>query len=335
MTKRKSASDEQASDDNRNLIMQHWLKFESELAEGSDGSEELFDLLFESPFRKCSKCHSADVVRMKERRYIWCSGCAHKTSLTAGTFFHNARRPKVWLGAIRLMELGLEFSARMLSLVAKAAYDTAWEILKKIDAVLKKNLDSQALFLPSKVFEKVFLKRSRETPAREHPRIEQRVAEREQASSLTINLASIDKREQMILAVIGEQVVEMDFICEQTMLPPAEVSARLMMMELSGLIERLEGDRFRRKFSDGAIAKPCRRLKKLAKKFIKYLKSFMRGSSRKYVHLYVARFWCIIDRDRWANGNLLKECLHSHRFPRAALRLENAPLMVPLPRLVA
>jgi hypothetical protein len=332
MTSINRGSDDRSSDDSWQLFICEWLEFESELGEGSDGSEELYELLFNTLIKKCSNCHSTKVERIKETRYVRCVECGHKDSLTAGTFFHNVRRPKALLGAIRLMERGVEFNARMLALVANVAYASAWEMLKRIDEVLKKNLDSQALLLPSKIFEKMFIKRSRETPAREHPRDEQRIAEKEQRQELPANTANCSERDHQILAVIGEQVVDFDFICEQLNLPAGMISADLIMLELAKLIERLDGDRYRRRFVANPFVKPGKHAKGLVKKFIKYLKRSKRGISRKYLHLYMARFWCLIDRDRWKEGALLKECLHSHHLPRIVLTLENAPLMVQMPQ---
>ena len=151
--------------------------------------------------------------------------------------------------------------------------------------------------------------------------------------NLPINPSNCSEREHQILAVIGEQIVDIDFICEQTKLATAVVSALLMMLDLAGVIERLDDDQFKRNFFDHSLVKPRGPVKAFVKKFVKYLKRCKCGISRKYVHRHIARFWCLIDRERWKEGRLLEECLHAHHIPRIALRLENAPLMVQLPPL--
>lgn len=335
MRKTNEKPDDRTPEEERQLFDRRWLRFESEFPKGCNGLEKLCDLLYNSPSRKCSKCHTNNVVRIEGTRYVRCLECGAKTSLTAGTFFHNARSPKAWLGAIRMTELGVKFSARALSVVAKISYDTAWHILKKIDSVLRKNLESDTATLPSKIFEKMFIKRSRETPAREHPRYEQLIAEREMSKVPSQDLESCSANERMILSVMGNQIVNTDVLCEQTKLSPAAVAASLMMLELSGLIEVVGGDSHRRKFGGGGIAKAGEHSEGLVKRFIKDLRQCKRGIARKYLHFYLARFWCVEDRKRWKKGRLLKECLLAHDYPREVLRLQVAPLMVQVPGLVA
>ena len=329
MTSQIENKDDNVADNNRHLVMQHWLKFEAEFPEGSDGTEQLCDMLFACPDRRCPKCRSNVAVRLSDPRYVRCSDCKRKYSLTAETFFHNARRPKAYLGAIRLVETGIEFSAHMLAKLANVAYDTAWEILKKIDVILKKSLDAKAALLPSKLFEDIFRKRSRLTPAKEHPREEQRVAEREMRDTYTLDISTCSEEEQAILQSMEDKVVAFDFICERTKLAIAELTSRLVMLELKGWIFRLGPDSYRRTSPDDRYIQPDGDTKELLDGIIDYLKSCTKGISRKYLHFYLARIWSVRERDKWTIGALLKECLSAGFCPRITLQLANAPLLVP------
>lgn len=329
-----TGADENSSAHNRYLVMQYWLKFESELPEGSDGSELLFDLLYHRPGRKCTKCGSHKATRLADIRYVKCVDCGHRDSLTAGTFFRNCRCPKAYLGAIRLTELGVKFSALMLSRLAHVAYDTAWEILKKIDALLKKDLKKDAAFLPSKAFERVFSKRSSETPARGLPRDEQKIAEREQSKDkqLSMDFSSCTVLEAKVLTAIGQLTVDTDFICEITALTFNEVSSILGVLELSGWIESTASNLYQRKAYGDVYEAPEGRVKDMLDKIISYLQETARGISRKYLHYYLARIWSVQECEPLKSGELLKRCVGASFYSRREIKLENAPLLVPFAR---
>lgn len=129
--------------------------------------------------KRCSACGSEKVTLVDDARKIKCGNCKKTKRLTAGTFFHRIRAIRAWFGAIWLMERGVTFSAFWLHKAFAVAYSTAWMILKKLSMVLHQSVPHDSSQLPSSLFKALFGRRSRETPAREHPREEQSEVERQ------------------------------------------------------------------------------------------------------------------------------------------------------------
>ena len=71
------------------------------------------------------------------------------------------------------MEHGLILSSSRFHKLAGIAQSSALQIFKKIAMVIQSHMDEEALSIDSSCFCPVFCKRSRETPAREHPCAEQ------------------------------------------------------------------------------------------------------------------------------------------------------------------
>ena len=150
-----------------------WSEFNELFPKDKDCLEELYRRIDASSISKRHCCQNTNVQKQDGRRSIKCTSCGQKTWLTAGTFFHRIKRPKAWLGAIWLMEHGLILSSSRFHKLAGIAQSSALQIFKKIAMVIQSHMDEEALSIDSSCFGPVFCKRSRETPAREHPRAEQ------------------------------------------------------------------------------------------------------------------------------------------------------------------
>ncbi|HEY9734050.1 MAG TPA: hypothetical protein V6C89_19225 [Drouetiella sp.] len=128
--------------------------------------------------KRCQFCNSAN-LKPTSKRTGNCGKCGKKFWLTAGTTFDRARCVRPYLVAIKLIERGVVYSARLLSRLCSIAYDTAWQIRKKIMVAVLPAMPRNSVLVSSFEFDQVVCKRSFETEARQHPVSEQESVRRE------------------------------------------------------------------------------------------------------------------------------------------------------------
>jgi transposase-like protein len=87
---------------------------------------------------RCSRCGSGESWRVKARRVEECAGCGHQESVTAGTLFHQTRKPlRVWFRAITLWVTSKRgLSAKELSRQLGLHYETAWHWCHRLRAAV-------------------------------------------------------------------------------------------------------------------------------------------------------------------------------------------------------
>lgn len=130
---------------------------------------------------KCKNCGSSRIHRHYGQRVGRCSDCKTDIYITAGTFFHGIRTFRPWLAAIWLRERGIAVRSTMLVALLPIASSSAWHLLKKIDFVVQNLLSEEdsAQAVSSAMFAQTIKKRSKETPARQHPYAEQEELEKQ------------------------------------------------------------------------------------------------------------------------------------------------------------
>ncbi|MBZ0187644.1 MAG: hypothetical protein K8F91_15465, partial [Candidatus Obscuribacterales bacterium] len=229
-----------------------------------------------------------------------------------------------------------------LSKLTEIAYATAHEIFKRLTTVIENNRSPDAHCVGSELFVEIFSKRSRETPAREHPRAEQdemerlvskttdaRLEEPELSSTLLGELA-IGERD--LYKILSYTPVSFSDLCDQLGSTVQEMSVRITMLELRGLAVKLAGDRFVRSKFDRALLAPERKSStqayKNATRIMIFVRTYSHGISRKYLQNYAAAFWCHVDRSRWNVGSLLDACLDSEPISNSQIRNSVTPLLV-------
>jgi len=86
---------------------------------------------------KCPSCGS-DEGWLTQRGTIYCRGCDHQTSVTAGTILHNSRTPvrKWFLAGWLLCTQKTGVSAKTLQRELSIGYKTAWLILQKLRSAM-------------------------------------------------------------------------------------------------------------------------------------------------------------------------------------------------------
>ena len=151
------------------MLRAFWAELNTECPTDADCFAELLRQGSDSSVLTCQNCGSDQIQRDESGRVISCDGCQHTGSLTAGTFFHGIKCPRAWLAAVRLIERGMAPSTNQFHKLVDVAYDTAWNIYRKLGLLIERELPVNAETVPSRMFAAVISKRSRETPARHDP----------------------------------------------------------------------------------------------------------------------------------------------------------------------
>lgn len=365
---------------------------------------ELFRM--SSPDQKmCSDCGSENLSLVDDGRQIKCHDCDGEKRLTAGTFFHRVRAIRAWFGAIWLMERGAIFSANWLHKTFDIAYSTAWMIHKKLSMVLLQSIPKNVSELHSSLFAALFGRRSRETPAREHPSAEQSELENQadrgfayerhdgqrertasndedevnKSKSQTVEPghtpqaeanaqetraaragadidalldalnewkgSHVDKEETLeekVLTLLSKKNAHSEELLDRTAAPLGDLSSVLVMLEIQGLIERLPGDFYQRKpqveehssLRTGSLDNSLRKENIVALNDFKQLVELVfHRISRKYLQLFIYKYWCLLDRTRWGEGALFEACLEREFIEDNEVLAFVSPLIVRFPLL--
>jgi len=195
--------------------------------------------------------------------------------------------------------------------------------------VIREEMPDDGISISSGLFREVFLKRSHETPARQHPETEEDEIEKSLAQACPAPVSALGQAadvelqpdEKSIFELLSDHPISFDKLCDRTGLSPGEVSASLMMLYLDQLVDFLPGDRYVR-FKPQKTQNPRhtagnRSKQKEAQKpkhvtdFIEIIRSVFHGISRKCVQTYLAAYWCHLDRKRW-NANSLFNAVIFH-----------------------
>jgi hypothetical protein len=146
-----------------------------------------------------------------------------------------------------------------------------------------------------------------------------------------IGASQLSAPAKQVLEILSKEPVHINSLCEQTNLPPSTMGSILTMLDLDGLIESRPGDLYVRGASPTSTG-PAIRVSPAPKQrpffhslddepeitassstsnvhaFISCIKTDFQGISRKYVQLYLAGYWCHVDRGRWSFDSLLSAC---------------------------
>lgn len=311
---------------------------------------------------KCYRCGSQDIRRKFGSRYAWCCSCRTKLSFTAGTFFSGIEEARPWLAAIWMLEHDVDINPHQFHIMVGIAYSNAWRIFRKLQFVIQHCVDTEeeALIIPSAWFEDVFLRRSRETPARQHPVAEQWEMEKEasadnfsaaaQASSQArdAGFGDLGFDERMVFDVLSEKPMHFDELTTKTDSSVSKLLSILTMLELKGFVGSPFSDHYVRctpQLPGLACKSGCANFagrdnwrasyeslssegKVSVETAIAHIMETFMGISRKYLQNYLAGVWCRYDRKRWSDGTLLTACKRFEKISSERIRHFVSPLMV-------
>jgi hypothetical protein len=157
-------------------LLRHWREFETRYSSEEECVEALFQILGSLEKTGCRNCGTLAVERDYGARVGKCNTCRKHFSFTSGTFFERVRLVRPWLAAAWFLERGTAISTKLFHELVGVAYSTAWMIHRKMALVIQSIMDREKksfVLIASEVFANVICRRSRETPARQHPHAEQ------------------------------------------------------------------------------------------------------------------------------------------------------------------
>lgn len=256
-------------------VNETWRQYKNAFPNDEDCLQEILERALKAGLLRCHKCgrvqsEAADL----NGRFFRCPACQSQVWITGQCVLRSVRNLSLWLGAIWMIERGVTFNAFDLHRVAAVAYSSAWNVFRKLSLVIERELPPDSLLASSAVLAAFVCKRSRETPARFHPRAEEddenlqrdtevnfadvttktsdycqpgeqsSSAADEAACSQFVSPASADQA-AIVLNLLTEGPMHFDQLCELMQITAGQLSVALSILEIDGKIEAMGGARFR------------------------------------------------------------------------------------------
>lgn len=258
------------NNDDDNLFVEAWQSFNDEVPSEQAAADYLFDSLVIYNKIACA-CNQPQIIHKPGDRFYSCQNCKKVSWVTSGTLFAGVVKLRAWLGLVWLKERGIAISAVRFSRLVEIAQSTALNIQKRLGMVLETHLDDSTPIVPAQFLSQIIIKRSKETPAQAHPRGEFEESSEEFSQLLDFDQWLNDTSEPQLADLVATYLHNRDSM----------VASSLTVAAICAAIR-------------GAIT---------------YIRFNFHGVSRKCLQLYLASFWCHVDRVRWSHGTVLLACL--------------------------
>lgn len=291
---------------------------------------------FPENLRQCRNCRGTRIQRDPGDRVGKCLNCKKNVLITATTFFHRVRNVRAWLAAVWFFEHGVTINSNQFGKLLGIAYSSARNIFVSIANIIENHLPADAASVPGSLFTAVMSKRSRLTPANEHPSAEeeQQKSEKTEHSTTQDNQPNIADRhahrtetEQALLEFISQTPSGIGQLAEQAGMPTANVCAALTMLEIDGVIKRLPFDRYIIAADSAPATQFSEEIMLSVTAAVNFVLRKFHGVSRKYLQLYLAAYWSISDKSRWKRWALLDACLKDERSPSCIVEYVSPALL--------
>ena len=296
------AQKQQRLADRANTIF-YWEKFEKLFPTEETCIDSIFAAYAADKLIVCHWCNSTHTEKLDLRTFK-CLSCKKKSFFTKGSFFQHVRRIKAMVGAMWLLENGVRFSACHFAELAGIAKSTATCMVKKIAMLILRTMDDARETINSIEFMEIFIRRSFCTPALEHPRMEQEIAEQQYLANspekqlaahekLIANLSSVEKS---IYDLLDFTPTHCETIQDRLNIATATSAYALIRLELSGLITSPGACMYSRPRhrvfvpNDTGLDECPPEQKVDAHSVVAFIKASMHGIARRYLQLYVSIF---------------------------------------------
>ncbi len=286
------------------------------------------------------KCGNTQLPSETRQRLSKCSVCNRDWWITAGTLFHGVKNLQPYVIAIYLKMRGMDALPCEIASVTGVSSSTASLIHKKVSMVVADEIGDEGESFSSLLFMELYQKRSTATPSFSHPRAEEEPfqLQRESApiyeghdepSNAAPNLSHND---QLVFNEISADSISFDTLLARTKLTIPELSESVLTLDVFEKLIELDGTRYRLRAGVENVlrSKKPSNMEQVAV-FINYITYRYQGMARKYVQLYVANFWCIMDQQRWGKDALLIACLRSKRKTRRDIAVYVSPGTIRMP----
>lgn len=327
---------------------------------------EMFRICKESHWISCTFCDCTEVEHIEGTREVFCLSCSKASSFTANNFFKGTRNPRAMMAAVYFLESGVKISPSNIMRRLGGAYSSAWGRNAKLNLLIVRRMNpDNCLEIPTVLMKDLFGRRSRRTPALEHPIAEQLEMEEEALGPGQSDISEINKTNEPcengsanlhsdlspedieVYELITNEPTSFDTLADLSGMKAGPLSASLSFLELAGLVALSFGDHYVRCQENKTLSVGRKTgtpaweqnpdqwkisdglLEKAAtviNDFIEYVHEVHHRISRKNLQLYLAGHWCRSDGERWGRGALLKECLGSRPIGRLEIEHYVTPL---------
>ncbi|MBS1957080.1 MAG: hypothetical protein JST89_23015 [Cyanobacteria bacterium SZAS-4] len=278
--------------------------------------QDCFDELIKHIVVKCNRCQSKRVEIKVGRRDALCLQCNRKTWITAKTFFNAVKKPRIYLVAIIAMGSGIIFNGAELARAATIAVSSAQHVIKRVSSVLIELMAQACVGTLSSEFAPCVIRRSTESPAKNHTHAEFDEVEKQlhtQRSNEQAVLDTLGDDEKTVYSLFQDQPISVSELELKSGLKPGQLTAALTMLEIELLIQKSEGTSYVRlkQIAKPTVTSSSKQLNRFIRKNLRLIRKCFKGVSRKYLQIYLATCWCLLDRSTWTVQNLLKACANS------------------------
>jgi hypothetical protein len=296
-----------------------------------DALEAICQLLDEAYGVQCRHCGDNNTHRQYGSRIRICLTCNRERSVTAGTFFHNMRKPVGWYRALVVFDRGIVCSKAELTRITSLAGSSAGNIFNKITKTILDELfsdDGNFVLLDSSLLLKLFGKRSIETSRHQPPKSEQqeyeeRVGAHElQSVPMQIEQMNMIPAAEYVYNLLSEKALSSDELVTSATINHGDVIAGVTMLELAGLVHTDKQGRLavekQRVFAAGSLEVSAAlegvELGTVVERLVVFIKEKFHAVSRKYVQLYLAAHWWQQQKNSWHQGTISKMCAKTAYF---------------------
>jgi len=307
-------------------------QFDARFKTEADCIEELVKILGPD-FLYCRHCQSREVRRRFGTRVLLCFACRKSSSVFSNSIYDKIKKPRAWLLANWLIGQGVDFNSNQFRIPARVAYSSGLTILKKLATIIKSDMENELEALGSKMFIPIFIKRSDQTPAREHPRAEQYEMEKSDAYLEDVeedqflddepiratNLDDLNDLAKTLYELLSNEKIHFDQLLQALNCSVGELCTAIFELDMLDLIQRHGGEYYTKKEKQEPAKIPSKSKSKSESesesnifKFIKQILTLHHGISRKCLQLYLALFWSKYCRVRWNKSGLAQAC-RKHR----------------------
>ncbi len=290
-------------------------------------------------------------------RQIECINCNVRCWLTAETLLAYKKRPKAWFTAIVLKENHIVVGSPTLGKYLVVSPSTAWKMTQTLRLVVSEEVNDNELLISSRRLIDVFNRRSRLTPAGQHPSSEQSELDLKKPHQEDIEAASKSVAgpapepapetaesavegtplRVQLLNLFSTEKISLDAMCEELKFSVGEILGALTELELDGLIVSHFGNYFAKVAEPGDAASgeilgafSTEALNATVQMAMKLIGDISGGVSRKFVQLALQELWMLQDHERWPKYSLLRLCLKHPPIHAADIRNYVSPAIVRL-----
>ncbi len=143
-------------------------------------------------------------------------------------------------------------------------------------------------------------------------------------------LDHLSQLEKEIYEMLGNKPLKLEFVRELTGKPAREILSAISMLEIQGLIDKCDHGYIQVQTAQANPDEPelsSEDLMTIAG-YIKFVHRNFHGISRKYLQLFLAEYWCLMDRKRWKIDSLLRVCQRFRAIPYEEIQAYESPRLV-------